>query len=442
MKKRGLLLLNTLILASLTQACDVNTSLSSTSEDLVPSIAEALNKAQVSVNFNGNITAIYVDDGETYNEGELDFSITDSFMEWKKSYQDNSGDTVNFDYSFVKDNDNKMSYKKLNLKNEIQTYQFTNPKTDEVMEYDTYCTNPFKKISASDFEMIEDRLYLSEEKVNLFKGLIDLSSVTRYSFFDFEISTVSFGFNTNKFTDVIITTSPRSDFFITPSDFFYDCSFNLVFPGELTLTELKTKPHREEHDILSNALKELNTSISGKNYTIHAVDEESGGEFGSIYDNYATDKGFYSDFKAELDEYKIGYALKEDGKYYRYRHYVSGVNNGKTVFYTAETSYRYCKTREELEPDFSAFASEFFIKSNNSFTTTNSDVVTEIYNKIAPFNDSQYSFFIASKVFFNLENNKIVSWGAVVRDFSSGYEDTITYTLKDVNTTKLPVEVL
>ncbi len=47
----------------------------------------------------------------------------------------------------------------------------------------------------------------------------------------------------------------------------------------------------------------------------------------------------------------------------------------------------------------------------------------------------------SNKIFFNLEDNKIVSWGAVVSDISSGYVDTITYTLKDVGTTKLPVEV-
>lgn len=141
-----------------------------------------------------------------------------------------------------------------------------------------------------------------------------------------------------------------------------------------------------------------------------------------------------------MENYKYGYALKDDGKYYRYRYCVSGDKKGTYRFYTAETSYRYCKEREELEPDFTSFASEFFIKSNNSFVTTNSDVSTEIFKKIAPFNDSQYTFE-ANKIFFNLEDNKIVSWGAVVSDISSGYVDTITYTLKDVGTTKLPVEV-
>ena len=106
----------------------------------------------------------------------------------------------------------------------------------------------------------------------------------------------------------------------------------------------------------------------------------------------------------------------------------------------SKQKYRYCKERKDLEPDFTSFASEFFIKSNNSFVTTNSDVSTEIFKKIAPFNDSQYTYE-ANKIFFNLENNKIVSWGAVVSDISSGYVDTITYTLKDVGTTKLPVEV-
>lgn len=439
MKKRTIITLGLLMATCFMQSCD-STPSSTVIQDPTENIEKALIKARETVNFNGNITAIYVDDGDTYNEGELDFSITDSFMEWKKTFKDASNNTVNYDYSFFKDNDNKMAYKKLNLRNEVQTYQFLNPKTDKVMDYDTYCANPFKSIDALDFELIEERLYLDESKLSLFKGLVDLSSVTNYILFDFEISSVSFGFNGDKFTDVIITTSPREDYFINPADFFYDCSFNLIFPGELTMTEIKTKTHREEHTILDNALKEFNKAFEGKNYTIHAEDVESGGEFGASYDNYATDKGFFSDFKVEMENYKYGYALKDDGKYYRYSYCVSGDKKGTYRFYTAETSYRYCKEREDLEPDFTSFASEFFIKSNNSFITTNSDVSTEIFKKIAPFNDSQYTFE-ANKIFFNLEDNKIVSWGAVVSDISSGYVDTITYTIKDVGTTKLPVEV-
>ena len=46
----------------------------------------ALEKAKVSVNVNGSITSIYVEDGDNSSAGDLDITITDSFMQWKKNY--------------------------------------------------------------------------------------------------------------------------------------------------------------------------------------------------------------------------------------------------------------------------------------------------------------------------------------------------------------------
>ena len=406
-------------------------------------LSVALTKAQTSVNFNGSLTSIYVEDADNSNEGDVDITIADTFMEFNKTYQDSTGDSIVMDYDFVKDNDNKISYKKLNVLNQIQSYQFINPITDDVMDYDTYCLNPFKGITADDFSIIEDRYYLDDSKVSNFNGLISLSSTTRFHFYDFEISSVSISLSNSKFNDIIITTAPRSDNYLDPADFFLDCTFSVICPGEITLAELKTKDHRPEHDTLTTALTELQQTINGKNYTINAIDKESGGEFGMEYDNYATENGFYSDFKAALDNYKIGYALKEDGKYYRFKHYVSGDLSqvGDGIFYYNENSTDYCHERQDLEPNFLGFASEFFLQNKDTFYTTNNDVVDDIRRLVTPFYDSQDPYYIASKVFFNLTDGHITSWGFVGRDMYNGYEDTFTYSFKDVGTTKLPVEV-
>ena len=59
---------------------------------------------------------------------------------------------------------------------------------------------------------------------------------------------------------------------------------------------------------------------------------------------------------------------------------------------------------------------------------------------ISPFYDRYEPYYNASKVFFNLdESNKIVSWGWTGRDMYAPYEDTITYTIKNVGTTVLPI---
>ena len=54
---------------------------SSTSGTISPEAKEnlktALEKAKVSVSFNGSITSIYVEDGDNSSEGDLDITITD-----------------------------------------------------------------------------------------------------------------------------------------------------------------------------------------------------------------------------------------------------------------------------------------------------------------------------------------------------------------------------
>lgn len=435
------------ILASTLVACDQNNNHQLTPEDKA-NLNAALEKAKVSVNFNGSITSIYVEDGDNSSEGDLDITITDSFMQWKKTYQEFNGDELNYDYTFVKDDNGKISYSKLNLMNKVQSYQFINPRTDEAMDYDTYCFNPFKTITIDDFSYIEERFYLSESKVNLFNGLISLSSTQRFSYFDFEIASVSLGLGNKKITDIIITTKPRLDNYLTPADFFLDCTFNVVCPGELTLPEVKTKEHRDEHDILKNALKKLQESvIDKKNYTITAVDQSEEFE-DTTYDNYATEDGFYSDFKAALDNYKVGYKLDAtDGNFHKFKHYVSGteasINDG--IFDYTGDNPEYVLDRSALDPNFVNFASEFFVynQTKKQFYTTNSDVVDEIHRLISPFYDRYEPYYIASNVFFNLDENEenIISWGWTGRDMYATYVDTIIYKVKDksVGNTELPI---
>ena len=431
---------------STSESTSTSTSTSGTiTPDTKENLKAALEKAKVSVSFNGSITSIYVEDGDNSSEGDLDITITDNFMQWKKNYSEFNGDELNYDYIFVKDKDGKMSYNKLNLMNEVQSYQFINPRTDTTMDYDSYCLNPFKDITVDDFSYIEERYYLSEDKVSAFNGLISLSSTQRFSYYDFEVASVSLGLGNKKFTDIIITTKPRSDNYLEPSDFFLDCTFSVVCPGELDLPTIKTIKHRDEHDILKAALKDLKEStIDKKNYTITAVDSCSDLPEDVPYDNYATEDGFYSDFKAAYDSYKIGYKYnEEDGKFHKYTHYVSGPNAsiGDGIFDSTGDKPEDCLSREELDPDFLGFAPEFFLynEKNKQFYTTNSSVVNEIHRLISPFYDRYEPYYNASKVFFNLdESNKIISWGWTGRDMYATYEDTLTYTIKNVGTTVLP----
>ena len=267
-----------------------------------------------------------------------------------------------------------------------------------------------------------------------------IASISNFHFYPTDVVDVSFSMNNGKFADVVVTTMPRSDGLYNAADFFYDASFRLIFPGDIEKTEIQPKEHREEHDVLKAALTDLQQTISGGNYTIHAEDAESSGEYGATYDNYATADGFYSEFCAAIDNYKIGYEKREDGNYYRYKHYIKGKEMGKVTYFTEETSKRWKQTRADLEPNFLAFAPEFFVKAKDgSFYTTNASVVEGIRQFTSPFFDRQDPYYVGKKIFFHLdEANKITSWGTVAFDETGSYEDTFTYTLKDVGTTKLP----
>ena len=98
----------------------------------------------------------------------------------------------------------------------------------------------------------------------------------------------------------------------------------------------------------------------------------------------------------------------------------------------------YCRALASLMKDAKVEATSVTLFNNDyRFKTTGQILIFDGYLKV-------YSFYEYSndKILPDLkEDNKIVSWGAVVSDISSGYVDTITYTLKDVGTTKLPVEV-
>lgn len=91
------------------------------------------------------------------------------------------------------------------------------------------------------------------------------------------------------------------------------------------------------------------------------------------------------------------------------------------------------------------FASEFFVynQTKKQFYTTNSDVVDEIHRLISPFYDRYEPYYIASNVFFNLDENEenIISWGWTGRDMYATYVDTIIYKVKDksVGNTELPI---
>lgn len=444
MKKQILLVTSLLGVISVLSGCNENSQ-----SDIEKAVEPALEKARESVNFNGTLTSIYIDDGDSSDEGNIDVTINNDFFEWNKTYKDASGMSVSYSYPLQRGDNGIAAYQHLTIQNEVVLEEFVNPGSDETMIYDDYCYNPFAYLEASDFTLIEGRYYLKEGKGSAFNGLMSMISTTMFNFYEVEVSTVSFELSNGQFKEVSITTRPRSDEKYNAAEFMYDASFNLIFPGEVSITEVKAKTHRDEHDVLKSALEKLQAKVATKNYTIKTVDAESSGEYGATYETFATEEGFLTSFRPALYPYVQAYentGVDDIFKaYYLYTYQALDNTTQEVVHdigdkvYWKESSTHALMNRNQLDPNFLGFAPEFFVKSGTTFTTTNPDVVDAIYKLVAPFPDALDLYLTTSKVWFKLnDDNEITSWGATATDYYSGYEDTFTYTIYNVGSTKIP----
>lgn len=442
MKKQLLLVASSILALTAMSGCDNNNGAS------LKEVEAALEAAKGTVNFSGKMNSIDIDEGESDAEGTFDITITDAFFEWEKTYEDYSGASINYKYALEKDSDGYMYYKKLTLMNQVVDQKFINPGSKKEMLYDDYCYNPINELELDDFEIIDGRYFLKEGRASAFNGMMSLCSTTMFHYYECEVSSASFVIQNGVFKSVKLTTKPQSNGYYNPTDFVYDANFDILFPGEVELTPVTAKKHRDEHDTLQSALNSLQEKIATKNYTINVDDTEDGGSFHSAYKVYATDKGFLSSFRPLIYPYVEGFDEMSDGTYRKYYLYIYDSKNVQTgaIEHTKgdkvlvnETSSNYAVARDELDLNFKAFAPEFFLKTGSTFSTTNVDVVEQIALLTAPFTESRDGYLTPSKVFFNLDsNNQITSWGFKMFDYYSGYADTLTYTISDVGETSLP----
>ena len=78
-------------------------------------LAKALTLAQKSVAFSGSLTSVYVNDGDSYDEGTVDLTIGKGFAEWKKTYRESLDYDVSYDYTFVPNEAGNISFDRLTL---------------------------------------------------------------------------------------------------------------------------------------------------------------------------------------------------------------------------------------------------------------------------------------------------------------------------------------
>lgn len=441
MKKQLLLVASSLLALVSLGGCDNGGSAN------LDEVKKALENMEGAVNFTGTLTSLDIDEGTSEDEGDVDVTITDTFFEWSKNYSDALGNPFSYRYTLKEDSEGYMSYDKLTIMNQVVNSRFINPGSDKEMLYDDYCYNPLQLLKADDFEIIDGRYFLKSGFASVFNGLMSMCSTSMYHYYECEVSTASFVIENGTFKSVTFVTKPQSNGYYSPSDFCYDATLDILFPGNIEETPVTAKAHRSEHDVLKTALDKMQEKISGGNYTVHVDDKEDGGSFAAEYDVYVTEDNYLTSFRQKIYPCVDGFDKQEDGSFRKYYLYLYDENNTKgekvhsrgDKVYCSEKSQYYSINKSDIDVAFNGFAPEFFIKSGSSFVTSNSFVVEQITRMVAPFTEKLDEYMTPNKLSFNLDSsNEITSWSFKMFDYYSGYGDTITYTLKDVGTTVIP----
>ena len=445
MKKR-ILLLSVVALSSLASCVQEEEGSSSSSASEAVSIRRAILKARGNVNFSGSVTSIYVEDGDNYDEGDYDFTFASNGFEWRKDFKEITDAERSYDYFFKKNGNGKLAFDRLTIQNEAILEEYKNPRSGQSYDYDAYCKNPFLSIEPEDFTLIEGRYYLSEEKAALFSPVMSLNTTTSFSYYDVEVSSASLSIVNDQFADVVLATKAQKDHSFEEAEFLLDGAFTLYYPAEVEAPLITPKEHKAEHDELKGALSALKEKLSGNNYTINCHDVTDDGEYTSDYKIYVTENTLYTDYAPASQMFTEGYNKGKDGKYHHFRYYNFKTDEhakGDIAYYSpALNPTTAIKERVDLDPSFDTFAPEFFIKNaKGNFVMSNQDVADAIHTEVAPFIDKLDAYYVGDRVFFNLENDKIASWGFHAEDYIGGYLDTFTYTISDIGTTTLPFSI-
>lgn len=404
----------------------------------------SLDNAKKGLNLKGSFISYYPSDSSSYDEGEFDITLNDSFYYEKRNYKDSNDRDMSHTYILTRGNDGKIENKQLSISNEEEIVDFLEPLENGQLDYDKYLTNPFKGLTSSDFVMSDERYKLNEDKVSAFDGFVNFEQMREFRNHEVTTESVSFSLTDNGYTDCLIRTKLRSDDnWFQPDDFYYEFTLDFVFKDNLTVPSIDLKEHREEHTVLATALNDLQTKIDGHNYTVHAVDAESTNEFDPFeYDIFATEEGFYSTFKPALNNYYEGYQKGNDGNYYLYKHIYSTVPGQEDVFEYQENNSKYKLSRKELDVDVSSFAPEFFVGKDGEYVTTDEYVVAKIREYICPFSDRYDPYLVGTKVWIKLdESNQVKELGCTAYDWGNEYTDNFTYTFSAFGETTLPYSV-
>ena len=422
-----------------------NTSESVSTKPLDPQLPLALENAKKSVTMDGSYISVWPLDGLVETESELHLTISNDFYQTSRLVKDFSGREIKKDFIFVKGNDGKIYDHQLSLKNKVEDTLYTHETLGkDGIQYDTFCLNPFSNLTVDDFYLDNANRYaIKEQKLEVFKGLTSFESVQDYAFYNLDLEKVTFDYVDGVFNEVLIKTKKGKN--MSDEEFYFEFTFNLGFNGELDVPTVALKEHKEEHDILKNAFAKLQTKIDGGNYTVHAVDADSGdhNEIWMEYDNYYVNNECFSDFKPALSDYKVGYKKQADGTYHRYSYYVSGINKSRTIYADPNKSSTAILSREQLDVNLKDFAPEFFSanQTKTTFTATDNKVIDAIRRLVSPFYDANDPFLVGTKVKVNLDDaGDIESIVCTAYDWSNEYTDDFTYTFKDFGTTVMPIE--
>ena len=372
MKKINLLSISVITIMALA-SCGAQTSPIETAiEKLRKSFTlegEIYQKAKFLDGYDGAYTGEEAEHNFTYSYYMENGEVTGLSREFLGVEED--GNTYNvMNDTFIRGEDGHVYFEELSVQNEVQQIAAVES-SGKVVNYDYYFCNPFDYILAKDFTHVEGNTYsLSRDKASfLSTKLFNAFDIC----FDEVITSVTCTFENDelKYMELVpeeimdyTTVGASNKYYILESK----VTLNFSKAGETKLNLVQPRAHKDEHDKLTAAFKNIQDNYT---LTINYTIEQDGEELpANVRKYYFTKEGIFyktdcTDMENPVANSDVALKVGENGKLTAYGYNEAtnkwtaqaGISNGHSAF----NSF----TRKDIEPVINTVAGEIFDYSPN-----------------------------------------------------------------------------
>ena len=296
---------------------------------------EIYQKAKFLDGYDGAYTGEEADHNFTYSYAMENGDVTGLSREFLGVEEDGNTYNVMSD-TFIRGEDGHVYFEELSVENTVQQIAAVES-SGKVVNYDYYFCNPFDYILASDFSLVEGNTYtLAKDKASfLSTKLFNAFDIC----FDEVITSVTCTFENNelKYMELVpeeimdyTTVGASNKYYILESK----VTLNFSKAGETKLNLVKPRAHKDEHDKLTAAFKNIQDNYT---LTINYTIEQDGEELpANVRKYYFTKEGIFyktdcTDMENPVANSDVALKVGENGKLTAY-----GYNEATVVKWSFE----------------------------------------------------------------------------------------------------------